>query len=157
VTSPLMAAAWVETVMRAELCNSMEAVDSRQQFEQTSLRFGHTVGSRNLLDPKTVRPEAASSSDTDHIHKLQQTDIHRHCCPTMYQAVRMLSNSTDKYGDNTQVISKDTTATSRCIALCTFEIKTTFNAYDKQTLDTITRLHKSRNTYFTIIVLHHNN
>jgi hypothetical protein len=38
VTSPLMAAAWVERVMRAELCNWMEAVDSRQQFEQTWAR-----------------------------------------------------------------------------------------------------------------------
>jgi hypothetical protein len=38
VTSPLMAAAWVETVMTPELCNSMEAVDSRQQFQQTSAR-----------------------------------------------------------------------------------------------------------------------
>jgi len=104
--------------MRTELCNSMEAVDNRQQFEQTSLRFGHTAGTRNLSDAKTVRPEAASSSDTDNIHKLQQTDIHRHCCPTMHQAARMLSNSTNNYGDNAQVIIKDTAATSRCIALC---------------------------------------
>lgn len=67
MTSPLMAAAWVETVMRAELCNSLEAVDSRQQSEQTSLRSGHAVGPRNLLDAKSVRPEAARSPDTDNI------------------------------------------------------------------------------------------
>ena len=60
---------------------------------------GHAAGGpRTLLTGKTVKPEAASSSDTDNIYKWQQTDIHRHCCPTMHQAVRMFSSSTDKFG-----------------------------------------------------------
>jgi hypothetical protein len=60
---------------------------------------GHgAVEPRTLLTGKTVKPEAASSSDTDNIYKMQQSDIHRHCCPTMHQAVRMFSNSTYKLG-----------------------------------------------------------
>lgn len=55
-----------------------------------------SVGLCAVLMGKTVKPEAASSSDTENIYKLQQTDFHRHCCPTMHQAVRMLRHSTHK-------------------------------------------------------------
>jgi hypothetical protein len=70
VTSPFMAAAWVETVMRAELCNWTKAADSRQRFELTAVRslgtlLSPSVGPRTVFNGKTAKPGAARSSDTD--------------------------------------------------------------------------------------------
>jgi len=68
VTSPLMAAAWVETVMRAELCNAMEAVDGRQQFEQTAVRSGHAASCLCVAAHCTERQNCETGSSQLLIH-----------------------------------------------------------------------------------------
>jgi hypothetical protein len=45
VTSPLMAAAWVETVITAELCNCMKTITDRQTDRQIDRQFKQTFTS----------------------------------------------------------------------------------------------------------------